>query len=106
MALETKMRQTCSGGIQMVRLISNRLSVLLVSILGSAIVLAEGAAPSKTIEEQPFNFGTFRTIAHDQMPCVVNIISDLDNAEQTEMAAGAEPSADHHASKGMGSGLI
>lgn len=96
----------------MFRLISNRLSVLLVSVLGSAIVLAEGAAPStKTIEEQPFNFGTFRTIAHDQMPCVVNIISDLDNPEAPSSADAsdaieAEPSANQRANKGMGSGLI
>src|SRR5215212_5433665 len=85
----------------MTRLLSNRLAMLMFSIVGSAFVLAEGSAP-RPMEEAPFTFTTFRTVAREQMPCVVNIISDLaaDGAEASDRQDSERPG------KGMGSGLI
>jgi serine protease Do len=91
----------------MSRVLSSRLTVLMFSILGSALVLAEGNS-TRSAEEAPFNFGTFRHVAREQMGSVVNIISDLPSEGRIE-DAGASDRGQMDApppSKGMGSGFI
>jgi serine protease Do len=88
------------------RIVSNRTMVLIVSILGPALVIAESNAPRRA-EDAPFSFSTFRDIAREQMPSVVNIISDLSFEKTLENASRAVPlSPSTESPKGMGSGLV
>jgi len=95
----------------MSRTLTTRLMVLFFSVAGSAFVLAEGSSPDRTVEDAPFNFNTIRNIARDQMPCVVNIISDLGSHEDMavegqEKKGKTEAVESDASSKGMGSGII
>jgi serine protease Do len=100
-----EMAADCYGGAKMNRFLSNRLSLLVFSVLGSAFVLAEGGVPEPPATETPFSFGTFRKIAREQTACVVHIVSDWSGSGMAAVVED-EPAEAELPGQGIGSGVI